>query len=250
MSNHYLNLQGARTINTTWFKLTQLAVAEIAEELAMGAFHGDAGLGKTFAVRYASAALRRSGIECPMVVFPEKPTMKKMVADILKEVTGVEHGGDRYRLIADLGEVLAERPRVLVVDEAQRLNRDCIETLRHLHDDPGTRFALALVGGNDCWTVLSRYPMLRSRIFARVAFAPMTFEQVLAVIPRFHGIYEHADEKLLALIDDHCAHGNFRDWASFTKRAGKLCAAQDAATLTETIARAAMALQGGSRAAA
>lgn len=176
--------------------------------------------------------------------------MRTMVSGALRTITGIEHRGDRYKLIADLGQVLSERPRLLVVDEAQRLNRDCIETLRHLHDDPGTRFALALVGGNDCWTVLSRYPMLRSRIFARVAFEAMSFEQVLQVIPRFHNIYEHADRKLLALIDDHCAHGNFRDWASFTKRAAKLCATQDSPTITEALARAAMALQGGGRAAA
>lgn len=176
--------------------------------------------------------------------------MRTMVSGTLRTITGIEHRSDRYRLIANLGQVLSERPRLLVVDEAQRLNRDCIETLRHLHDDPGTCFALALVGGNDCWTVLSRYPMLRSRIFARVAFEAMNFEQVLAVIPRFHGIYEHANRTLLALIDDHCTHGNFRDWASFTKRAAKLCAAQNAPTVTETLARAAMALQGGGRAAA
>ncbi|MDQ2759598.1 MAG: ATP-binding protein [Actinomycetota bacterium] len=247
MSAHYLNLEGARTINTSWFKLTQLAVAEIVEELAMGAFHGDAGLGKTFAVRYAAA---RSGVECSWAEFPERPTMRRMVAGILRAVTGVEHDHDRYRLTADLGQVLSERPRLLIVDEAQRLNRDCIETLRHLHDDPGTRFALALVGGNDCWTVLSRYPMLRSRIFARVAFEKMTFEQVLAVIPKFHRIYEHADRNLLALIDDYCAHGNFRDWASFTKRASKLCATQDLPTVTEQVANTAMALQGGGREAA
>ncbi len=250
MSGHYLNLEGARTINTSWFKLTQLAVADVVDELAMGAFHGDAGLGKTFAVRYAVAGLKRGGLDCPWVEFPEKPTMRRLASGALRAVTGVDHSGDRYGLISDLGQVLSERPRLLVVDEAQRLNRDCIETLRHLHDDPGTCFALALVGGNDCWSVLSRYPMLRSRIFARVAFEAMNFEQVLQVIPRFHGIYEHADPQLLALIDDHCAHGNFRGWASFTKRAAKLCAAQNAATVTEPLARAAMALQGGGREAA
>lgn len=106
------------------------------------------------------------------------------------------------------------------------------------------------MGGNDCWAVLSRYPMLRSRIFARVAFEVMSFEQVLQVIPRFHSIYEQAGPKLLALIDDHCAHGNFRDWASFTKRAAKLCADKNAPTITEALARAAMVLQGGGRAAA
>lgn len=247
MNAHYLHLTGAKTINTPWLAQTELAVAELREELAMGAFHGDAGTGKTFAMRYAVAGAEKAGADCPWTEFPERPTMRRMVAGTLRALTGVEHHGDRYHLTADLGEILSERPRLLVIDEAQRLNRDCIETLRHLHDDSGTRFALALVGGNDCWTVLSRYPMLRSRIFARVAFEAMTFDQVLQVIPRFHDIYKEADPRLLALIDDHCTHGNFRGWASFTKRAAKLCAAQDTTTITEPLARSTMAFLGGGR---
>ena len=50
-----------------------------------------------------------------------------------------------------------------MIDEAQRLNGDCIELLRHLHDHPHTRFALLYVGGDGCWEVLSREPMLASR---------------------------------------------------------------------------------------
>jgi AAA domain len=252
VTGHYLDLQGARTINTPCFRLTQLAVREIAEELAMAAFHGDAGVGKTFAVRYAAASTARidDALSCSWVVFPEKPTMRQMVADTLRAVTGVRHEGGRYTLIDELGQVLSEHRWLLVVDEAQRLNRDCIETLRHLHDDPCTRFALALVGGNDCWSVLSRYPMLRSRIFARVAFNAMTFEQVLQIIPQFHPVYHEVDPRLLAMVDDHCAHGNFRAWASFTKRAAKLCAADQVSTVTESIVRAALSLQGGDRAAA
>jgi hypothetical protein len=252
VTGHYLDLEGARTINTPCFRLTQLAIGEIAEELAMAAFHGDAGLGKTFAVRYATASTAKidDTLCWSWVVFPEKPTMRQMVADTLRATTGVQHDGDRYTLIDDLGQVLSERRRLLVVDEAQRLNRDCIETLRHLHDDPSTRFALALVGGNNCWSVLSRYPMLRSRIFARVAFSAMTFEQVLQIIPLFHPIYQDVEPRLLAIVDDHCAHGNFRAWASFTKRAAKLCAADRVSTMTEPIVRAALSLQGGDRAAA
>ena len=71
--------------------------------------------------------------------------------------------------------------RLVVIDEAQWLNRDCIEYLRHLHDDPATKFALLLVGGNGCWDVLSRGPMLRSRLFRRVPLAPLRPEGVLRI---------------------------------------------------------------------
>jgi DNA transposition AAA+ family ATPase len=64
------------------------------------------------------------------------------------------------------------------VDEAQRLTSECIEFLRYLHDHPRTRFALMLMGGDDAWTVLSREPMLRSRIFRRVNVTPLTGAQV------------------------------------------------------------------------
>jgi DNA transposition AAA+ family ATPase len=63
-------------------------------------------------------------------------------------------------------------PAVGKVDEAQRLTSECIEFLRYLHDHPHTRFALILVGGDGCWEVLSREPMLRSRIFRRLNFGP------------------------------------------------------------------------------
>ena len=45
---------------------------------------------------------------------------------------------------------------------------------RYLHDHDDTAFGLLYVGGNGCWEVLSREPMLRSRIFRRVRFGPMT----------------------------------------------------------------------------
>ena len=60
--------------------------------------------------------------------------------------------------------------RPIVVDESQLLTGDCIELLRHLHDHRATRFALVLVGGDGTWAVLSREPMLASRVYRRVRF--------------------------------------------------------------------------------
>jgi hypothetical protein len=58
MSRHFLNLEGAATVDTDFLSLTRRAVADIAAHRALGVVHGAAGLGKTFAVEAAPAPLR------------------------------------------------------------------------------------------------------------------------------------------------------------------------------------------------
>jgi hypothetical protein len=105
-----------------------------------------------------------------------------------------------------------------VVDEAQRLTSECIEFLRYLHDHPHTRFALILVGGDGCWEVLSREPMLRARTFRRANFAPLSSEQVCALMGTFHPIYAGVDREVLLLVDDTSRTATCGTGASFTHR--------------------------------
>ena len=243
MSRHFLDLDGARTIPTEHLLLSGRAVADLAETHAMGAFHGDAGLGKTFAVEQAVAGL---GIPVLWTSFPGRPTMRLVASSLVGLVTGApvpEH--DRFYLTGMLIDELAQRPRLVVVDEAQRLNRECIEYLRHLHDHPRTTFALALVGGDGCWQVLSREPMLRSRIYRRVVFRPLSTAQVLAGIGSFHPIYAGVPDDLILLVDDYLGHGNLRNWAAFTRSASALCRRHRRPVIDEEIARNVFALHGG-----
>src|SRR6266581_9692500 len=154
---------------------------------------------------------------CCWAAFPSQPTMRQVTTTLLELITRVPSAErNRFYATALLIDELARRPRVVVIDEAQRLNRECIECLRHLHDHPATTFALLLVRGDGCWEVLSREPMLRSRIYRRVTFRPLESREVLDVLPRYHRLYQHVDGELLLFIDDNFAHGNFRNWASFT----------------------------------
>jgi hypothetical protein len=123
--------------------------------------------------------------------------------------------------------------------------RECIEFLRYLHDHRATRFALLLVGGDGTWKVLSREPMLRSRIYRRVSVEPLTPAEVCRLIPTYHPLYDGADAELLLLIDDHFAHGNLRHWAAFTKTATELCTAVGGDRIDEPVARNAFTLHGG-----
>jgi DNA transposition AAA+ family ATPase len=103
--------------------------------------------------------------------FPSRPTPRLIAGTLLELLTGRPTQLDRFRAIARLVELLTERDHLVVVDESQLLNGDCIELLRYVHDHPTTRFALVLVGGNGTWRVLSAEPMLASRVFRRVRFS-------------------------------------------------------------------------------
>jgi DNA transposition AAA+ family ATPase len=242
--NHFLDLDGARPINTPGFALVKEAVPALAASLGIGSATGPAGTGKTFALESALASS-----ELPVSVhkleFQNKPTPREVARKLLNNVTGVENHGYRWQLTEQLEVVLAEEVRLIVVDEAQRLNRDCFEVLRYLHDHPKTRFGLIFSGGNGCWDVLSREPMLESRIWRPIFFETLSTAEVLKVVPLWHPLYESARREDLLLVDDVLTHGNFRKWAGFTKTAVEVAGERGEATLTEEIARLVFGLHGG-----
>jgi DNA transposition AAA+ family ATPase len=150
MARHFLDLAGAATLETESYLLAQRAVADVVDAGAMAVLHGDAGLGKTFAVEDALAAPQ---LPLLWVSFPSRPTPRLIAATLLESLTGRPTRMDRFAIIGRLVQLLTERPAIVVVDESQLLTSDCIELLRYLHDHRSTRFALVLVGGNGTWRV-------------------------------------------------------------------------------------------------
>jgi DNA transposition AAA+ family ATPase len=174
-------LAEARTLLTPRLVATHRAVTDLLAAAAMGVVHGMAGLGKTYAVEQA---LAQAGEDSACWAgFPSRPTMRLVAARLFEQLTyGCAGRRSRFELMDRPVEELTVRPRAIVIDEAQRLTSECIEFLRYLHDHPHTRFALILVGGDGCWEVLSREPMLHSRIFRRVNVTPLSAEQVCALM--------------------------------------------------------------------
>ena len=245
--HHHLDLEGAEVMQTEAFLLAERAARDVATAGAIGVIHGVAGTGKTFAVQAAVDALP---VPACCVQFPSRPSMLRIAQQLLHRLTGRKPAaGNRFELSDRLVDLLAEHDRLIVVDEAQWLTRECIECLRHLHDDPATRFGLLLVGGDGCWQVLLREPMLRSRLYRRVTFTPLSSRAVLAIVPRYHRLYARADPELLLAINDRYAHGLFRHWAAFTHTAAALCTDHDQPGVTADLAHAVFALHGARRAA-
>jgi len=193
---HFLELADAATVPTEAYLLTRRTVTDLHDAAAMGAVHGEAGTGKTFPVEEALAT--SPTIEACSLSFPSQPTMRLVATTLLSALTrSASPACNRFEATALLIDALSHGRRLIVVDEAQRLNRECIELLRHLHDHPLTTFALLLVGGDGCWEVLSREPMLRSRICRRVVFRPLSRRQVLARVHQYHPLFRAMADELL-----------------------------------------------------
>lgn len=63
--------------------------------------------------------------------------------------------------------------------------------------------------------MLSREPMLSSRVYVWQEVRRMTPEQVLRVIP---AVWQNTDPDLISFADAHARHGNLRSWAKLTHR--------------------------------
>jgi DNA transposition AAA+ family ATPase len=242
MSRHFLELADAATLETEHYLLARRAVIDAVEKRAMAVMHGSAGLGKTYTV---DELVDELDIDVLWTSFPSRPTPRAVAANLYEQLSGRQTRLDRFTIISRLVAHLAHGPDAVVVDEGQLLTGDCIELLRYLHDHRDTRFALVLVGGNGTWAVLSREPMLASRVYRRVRFQPLTRSDVIAAIPEYHPIYIDAGEPLIGLIDDHFAHGNMRNWAAFTHRALGLLDETGRDQVDEQIVRNVFALHAG-----
>lgn len=246
MSRHYQLLNGATVLATEALLDARDLIGEVSLAHAMGAIYGPAGTGKSFAV--AEVVADRPEHDWLHTDFRCRPTLRYVRLE-LGRLLGLSDAVRAGPFAADWGlkRALSEQFRLLVIDEAQWLNRECFEYLRHLHDDPDTRFALVFVGGDGCYEVLRREPMLDSRLYAHQRFGPLAPGEVLAAIPNYHPIYTDSDPAVLRLVDDTCGHGNFRAWARFTHHAGWLCIRTGRITCDEEIARNAFRMLGGAR---
>ncbi len=234
MSRHFLHIADARVLKTRHLLHTREAVMDAVTFEGMVAIHGPAGLGKSFAIAEAIAAL---SVPVVKVVVQSRPTERFVVAKLLEELTGSEAKGSRYRIQHQLLSLLAEEPRLVVFEEAQNLNKVSFEDLRHLHDDERTRFGLVFDGGNGAWEVIEREPMLKSRLSRGVRFSPLSQEDVLELIPTYHPIYTGASPALITRIDDEVTRGHMRSWAVFTHNALQLCRRTNTTRIDDGIVR-------------
>ncbi|MFF4522579.1 hypothetical protein [Streptomyces bluensis] len=143
---------------------------------------------------------------------PTVPELRRVLADALELGRRLPRGAGE----ADLTLVNALRqPRVLVLDEAQRLPGPALGFLRGLWDHPDTDTALVLAGAGS-ERALRRVPALASRVLTWELVPRLGPREVATVMAAFHPLWGNVTADDVAWVDEHVGHGNFRTWAKLT----------------------------------
>lgn len=209
---HFNQLQGANLLETPSWVLGREAIKEVVAKRSIASLTGEPGTGKSFCLATVAPEL---DLRVRRIEFDHRPTMRSTTLALLAMLTGEKVAGSKRDLLSPLIERLAQ-PIVLMVDEAQRLNRECLDHLRYLHDHSDTSFALVLAGGQGCWDVLGREPQLRRRIWRPVFFQPLVAAEVLRFIPTFHSVWKGFSAEAIEVIDSEFASGILGHWAAIT----------------------------------
>ncbi|MEU6201156.1 ATP-binding protein [Streptomyces sp. NPDC047061] len=205
---------GAKLVRTSSVRAVAEAVGQAMAVQGAVCVFGDAGRGKTAAVRMALGEVL-PGWKVTWVPVPVRSSvagMRRAVFDALALPGRFPHTSTRAdaAVVGALGEA-----RVLVVDEAQRLPVPCLEYLQSLWDHPGTRVTLVLCGAGS-ERALSRLPQLASRVDAWQEVPRLAGVEVATVVTGFHPLWRTVPASELTWIDQSCAHGTFRTWAALT----------------------------------
>jgi len=131
----------------------------------IGVVYGDAGIGKTMAIRAYAAQHPES------IVITINPAYSSMsgVNDLLSDQLGVREKTSR-RIYADIVSRLKDSGRVIIVDEAQHLTKKTLDYIRCISDE--SRVGVCFVGNEEVYSRLkgsgkSEFAQLFSRIGMR-----------------------------------------------------------------------------------
>lgn len=236
---HLRGLPPVPTVATPGFRKTQVVAADATDLREIAVISGDPGLGKSFALYHFVA---NQDLPWSWLDMPPKASPKEIVVRLLRELTG---GCDQRRPVYELSdvlcEVLADEPRIVVIDEAQHLDSQGLHQLRYLHDRADADWALLFAGGVGCEQTLASDPQLNDRISGRVGFRPLADAELLATLDAFSPFFAGADRSLLLRVNESYARGVFRRWARLLQIGSRLAEAADTDRLTLQVARASLA---------
>lgn len=224
-------------LRTVGFRKTQAVAKQVTAHGEIAAIIGDAGLGKTFAVDYA---VRTSEMPFVRIQVAKAYSVKAVMYLLLEALTGYDSNESHYRLTNQLKADLTTDPHIVVIDEAQNLQKEALDQIRLLHDS--TVFPLFLVGGKGCGKVLRGDRQLSDRVAGWVNFAPLDDKRLFETLDSYHPFFAETERELLWELNRDYAKGILRRWARLLRAALPLAAAHgNEDRLTRRVARAALA---------
>lgn len=199
---------GQPLIETTNLKRTHMFLRLLMDPErptpTMGVITGLAGVGKTIATQeYIAHVAPNTQTTLPMaikVTVRARSTPRALAKNVLDGLQEKAKGSNIYEIGDDAAEAMDRNDlKLLLVDEADRLNEDSFEVLRHLFDKTGC--PIVLVGLPTILSVINRHEKFRSRVGLRLSFVPLEEQEILTVvlpqlvIPRWVYCAENEDDQ-------------------------------------------------------
>lgn len=212
---HFLGLAGARTVATPSLTAVEDALVDAYRQRRFLCVLGDAGVGKTFAVRHS--AHTRFPTTRLLLQLGARPTPADLRAH-LHHALALPGTPPAAPALADtlIRRALATRAPIVVVDETDRMPESCFEYLRFLYDATPSGLCVVLIAGQHGAKALHAQQMLATRTARWLTLCPLTRHQIPYAARALHPIWQTVTPKQLRLLDGYFAHGSLRRWALLT----------------------------------
>lgn len=152
------------------------------EEARMFLIYGPSGIGKTQAIRYYILNQHRqshSGFPPRLsIVVPAGVTPAGLRETILRALGEADAGQNPLQTSDRIFSALLKRDiKLLLFDEADRLNKDGFDIIREIHDQ--IRIPIGLVGLETTKKLIKPYEQFNNRVTYRFPFRPLTLDQLI-----------------------------------------------------------------------
>jgi DNA transposition AAA+ family ATPase len=210
----------------------------------MGVITGLAGVGKTIATQYYldSLAPHPQTALPPAIKIKVMPrsTPRALAKTILDSLLEKSRGSNIYEMADEVAAAIERNClHLLVVDEADRLNEDSFEVLRHLFDKTGCR--IVLVGLPNILSVIERHQKFSSRVGLRMSFTPLALEEVLdLVLPKLvfpHWNYDpvKGSDREMGMVIWHKVNPSLRNLHSLLSTASQMARDEQVPSITQDL---------------
>jgi DNA transposition AAA+ family ATPase len=210
----------------------------------MGVITGRAGVGKTIASQhYLDSLAPQAHTALPTAIkikVMPRSTPRALAKTILDSLLEKSRGRNIYEMADEVATAIERNAiHLLIVDEADRLNEDSFDVLRHLFDKTGCR--VVLVGLPTILSVIERHEKFSSRVGLRMSFTPLQVEEVLdLVLPQLvfpHWTYDpdKPSDRAMGATIWHKVNPSLRNLHSLLSTASQMARDETAPSITPDI---------------
>lgn len=211
--------------------------------ITMAVITGDAGIGKSVAFQYYYDTFQsRTRSALPTLIKVEvvpRSSPRALAGDIMESLQERPRvkSGTVYEFAKEAAESMIRNDlRLLLLDEADRLNEETFELIRHLFDI--TACPIALIGLPSICSVIDRHEKFSSRVGLRLSFPTLDYNEFLQeVLPQLklkHWAFDPQKETDQALAQElwKMIRPSFRKLTNMITLAGKMAGKEHYESIT------------------